>query len=142
MKTFLPGFLLMLFTGAGLSGNAQHQHSITFQNLDGKKGTLYIGWYNRAEDFRKSEKAVISRKVPVDRQESVTVNFDNIETGKYAVAVFFDRDGDGKLNTNVLGIPKEKYGFSNNVYPAMRAARFSEAAFDVKANGSQLIHLK
>lgn len=141
-KAYLGMIFFSLLMSLARSGNAQHQHTVTILGLDEKKGTLFIGWYNSAADFRKSDKAVISRKVEVDGLQSANITFENISPGKYAIAVFFDRNGDGKLDTNMLGIPKEKYGFSNNVYPAMRAARFSEAAFEVKGDGSQIIRLK
>ncbi|MCR6718867.1 MAG: DUF2141 domain-containing protein [Chitinophagaceae bacterium] len=133
-------FLLVMLTAG--SARSQHQYTLTILGLDEKKGTLLIGWYDSAENFRKADRAVISRKVDVNGQQSANIIFENINPGTYAIAVFFDRNGDGKLDTNVLGIPKEKYGFSNNVYPAMRAARFSEAAFEVTGDGSQVIRLK
>ena len=132
---------LLLLTGTEIL-HAQYRHIIRFDNLSKKKGVLYIGWYKSAEDFRQPDKAVISRQVAVEGKESEWVHFADIKPGTYAVAVFFDRDGDGKLDTNFLGIPKERYGFSNNVYPAMRAANFKEAAFEVKENGEQVIRLK
>ncbi len=122
--------------------DAQYRHSIRFDNLSKKNGVLYIGWYKSVEDFRKPDKAIISRQVAVDGKDNEWVHFEGIKPGTYAVAVFFDRDGDGKLDTNFLGIPKERYGFSNNVYPAMRAANFRESAFEVKENGEQVIRLK
>lgn len=38
----------------------------------------------------------------------------SVQYGDYAVAVFEDQNRDGKLNRDLLGIPKEPYGFSNN----------------------------
>jgi uncharacterized protein (DUF2141 family) len=35
----------------------------------------------------------------------------------------------GKLDTNWLGIPKEGYGFSNDVKPLLGAPPFSAASF-------------
>ena len=38
----------------------------------------------------------------------------DLPAGSYAVACFHDANGDAKLNTSALGMPKEAYGFSNN----------------------------
>ena len=100
---------LLLLAGTEIL-HAQYRHIIRFDNLSKKKGVLYIGWYKSAEDFRQPDKAVISRQVAVEGKESEWVHFADIKPGTYAVAVFFDRDGDGKLDTNFLGIPKERYG--------------------------------
>lgn len=143
MKPRYRHLLLILLLVAGTEIlHAQYRHSIRFDNLSKRKGVLYIGWYKSAEDFRQPDKAVIRRQVAVEGKESEWVHFADIKPGTYAVAVFFDRDGDGKLGMNFLGIPKERYGFSNNVYPAMRAANFKEASFEVKENGEQVIRLK
>lgn len=145
MRTFLPIILILLvflLTGP-VPLSAQSDYTIQFQHLSKKKGVLFIGWYNEAASFRQPSKAVFSRQVPVSGVDSVSVVFPQVPAGKYAVAVFFDLDGDGVLDTNMLGIPKERYGFSNNVYPTFRAASFSEAAFEVgKGPDRQTIRLK
>ena len=145
MRAFFPTIwiLLLVLMGGSVSLSAQSDYTIRFQHLSKKKGVLYIGWYRDAASFRQPSKAVFSRQVPVSGVDSVSVVFPQVPAGKYAVAVFFDLDGDGVLDTNVLGIPKERYGFSNNVYPTFRAANFTEAAFDVGTGpGSQTIRLK
>jgi len=62
----------------------------------------------------------------------VTCRFDGLKPGVYAVAVFHDVNGNRRTDTNLVGIPTEDYGFSNNARPAMRAPRFDEAAVQVK----------
>lgn len=98
-------------------------------NLEETKGTLYIGWYSEPEDFRINDKALYREKIDVSEQSEVTVLFENIPAGNYAIAVFLDEDDDYILDRNLFGIPKEKYGFSNNVLPALRPATFEESAF-------------
>ncbi len=116
---------------------------ITFTGLNKKEGKLYIGWYANAEGFREPGKAVIENVVSVKGVDSQPVVFSNVRAGTYAIAVFFDQNGNGKMDLNVLGIPKEKYGFSNNVFPLTRAATFKEAAFKVTdEDGTLSIRLK
>ena len=107
------------------------QQTLEISNLGKKQGELYIAWYNSSADFRESSKAVYSRIVAVTGKELIAVPFDSIQAGTYAIAVFFDRNKNGKLDTNLFGVPTEKYGFSNNVYPLVRAASFEEAALKV-----------
>lgn len=38
----------------------------------------------------------------------------DLPSGEYTIMVFHDENGNTKHDTNMLGIPKEKYGFSNN----------------------------
>lgn len=98
-------------------------------NLEDVKGTLYVGWYNEANDFRVNEKAIFRSEIEVNNQSEVIIPFKDIPPGIYAIAVFLDENDNYKLEKNLFGIPTEKYGFSNNILPALRPATFEEAAF-------------
>lgn len=65
--------------------------------------------------------------------------FRSVPVGTYAVAVFHDANGNGKLDT-AMGIPKEGFAFSRNPKMRMRAPRFNEASFE--SNGRSLAPLK
>ncbi len=51
--------------------------------------------------------------------------------GRFAFAFYHDADDDNQLDRDMVGIPQEAYGFSNNVRPGMGAPSFESAAFDV-----------
>ena len=55
--------------------------------------------------------------------------------GDYAIAVYHDQNGNGKMDKRMFGIPKEPYGFSNNIKPVMSAPKFSECRFTVGDSG-------
>ena len=46
---------------------------------------------------------------------TVELRIRNVKPGSYAIAVFHDRNGDGKLDRSFIGLPSEPYGFSNDV---------------------------
>lgn len=62
--------------------------------------------------------------------ETTRLVFDDLAPGRYAVMVTHDENGNGKLDTNIVGMPIEGYGFSNNPR-VMRKPTFEEAAFEV-----------
>ena len=62
--------------------------------------------------------------------------------GEYAVTLFVDLDGNKKLNKNFLGIPKEQYGFSNNVMGRMSPPTFDQAKFAIAGPATQNIKLR
>jgi uncharacterized protein (DUF2141 family) len=63
--------------------------------------------------------------------------------GRYAIKMFHDLDGTGKLARNFLGLPTEPYAFSNNATGSMGPPDFSAAAFDVAADGAkQEVHMR
>lgn len=128
--TFVSLTACLLTLGASAQQNSQQKVKIT--NLEEKSGTLYIGWYKNAKTFMKPGKTVLMKAVKVNGQSEVEVTFDKVPLGRYAISVFLDENGNEDLDTNLVGIPSEKYGFSNNVLPIMRPARFDEAVFEVK----------
>lgn len=108
---------------------AQHAVTVEVDDVPSAKGKLMVALYNRAEGFPSGEgKAMLYKEVPAQKGRQ-TVVLGTLPGGTYALAVFHDANGDGELNTNVLGIPKEAYGFSNNARPGFRAPYFREAAF-------------
>ncbi len=38
-----------------------------------------------------------------------------VKPGAYAIAVFHDANGNGRLDRSLIGLPGEPYGFSNDV---------------------------
>lgn len=60
------------------------------------------------------------------------VRFEELAAGSYAVLVFHDENGNGELDGNFLGIPREPLGFSNR-YWGKGAPVFADAAVAVGA---------
>ena len=68
--------------------------------------------------------------------------FANLPAGRYAVSVFHDENGNGKLDKNVMGIPTERYGFSRDARGTMGPPSFADAAVDVGADTAITVHLQ
>jgi uncharacterized protein (DUF2141 family) len=58
----------------------------------------------------------------------------NLDPGQYAIILFHDENGNGKLDKNALGVPTEPYGFSNNVRGFLGPPSFEEAVMKVNAD--------
>ncbi len=66
-----------------------------------------------------------------------------VPPGTYAAQAYQDEDGNTELTQNVLGLPVEPLGFSNNVTIRFSAPRYRDAAFQVGAMGGRIeIRLK
>lgn len=140
IKTSLV-YSFFYFSSVAVSAQANKQ-TIFFTNIENTSGKIYIALYNKEADFPKKNKIFISKVVDVNGESQAVAIFDNLATGTYAIAAFLDENGNGKMDTNFLGIPKEKYGFSNNARPLMRAANFKEASFIVDKENTISIKLK
>jgi uncharacterized protein (DUF2141 family) len=63
---------------------------------------------------------------------STVVKIQGVPPGQYAAQVFHDEHDDGKIHRNLLGIPTEPIGFSNDAPLHLHGPRFTEAAFAVE----------
>ncbi|MCH8568181.1 MAG: DUF2141 domain-containing protein [Balneolales bacterium] len=60
--------------------------------------------------------------------------FRDIQAGLWAVRIFHDENKNGKLDTNFLGMPREGYGFSNNVRGRFGPPSFDSRLFEARSD--------
>ncbi len=105
-------------------------------------GKIAIAVYRDADSFRRSADPVKTVTVP-HTGETTTVTIRGLPPGRYAVGTFHDTDGNGRLSTWPVGLPKEAYGFSRDARGRFGPPSFEAAAFDLPAAGArQMITLK
>ena len=143
--TMLRTFGLAVIASAAVASAAQAQDAfgdltLTFPDLKSTSGTLMIGVYDGAQGWAASKPIrVAAVAVAPDASARIVA----LPPGTYAVKVFQDVDGDGKLGRNGVGYPTEPFGFSRDAPVTMGPPGFDEAAFEVKAGANaQVIHLK
>ena len=66
----------------------------------------------------------------------------NLPAGKYAVAAYHDENNNGKLDSNALGLPLERYGFSRDSPGIMGPPPFDKAALVFQADTTITLHLR
>ena len=69
--------------------------------------------------------------------DTAKFTFAGLAPGVYAVMVTHDENGNGILDTNLVGLPTEGYGFSNNPR-VMRKPTWDEARFLLDAAGTTI----
>ena len=120
-------------------------------NLSGqtKAGMLSLAVYDSAESYdysvtgeKRDEAGVfagIESFIEPKKMHKFTMT---LPEGKYAIALFIDKNKNNKIDKNFIGIPKEQFGFSNNAMGKLSAPSFEKAMFEVKGNTIQNIELK
>ncbi|MCX8149609.1 MAG: DUF2141 domain-containing protein [Thermaurantimonas aggregans] len=68
--------------------------------------------------------------IPVENKKA-TIRYTDLTPGNYSVEAFHDQNNNGKLDTNPFGIPREPYGFSNNVRGSFGPPDFELTLFQV-----------
>jgi uncharacterized protein (DUF2141 family) len=114
--------------------------TIEVSGITPDRGKVYVAVYDRPDTFPSGRQRV--NQVLESRDRHLTVQFNNLPPGQYAVAAFQDFNGNGKLDKNFLGIPKEPYGFSQEARGSMGPPPFAEAAVTLNPDGATRIVLK
>jgi uncharacterized protein (DUF2141 family) len=105
------------------------------------RGKVYVAVYDRAEAFPVNGRQLTGQILTPDGAH-LTVRFKDLAAGSYAAVAFQDLNGNGKLDKNFLGIPKEPYGFSNGARGSAGPPKFAEAAVSLNPDGATAIALK
>lgn len=128
-------FLVLLICPILLTAYTQQVKGIRVEitGLRNNNGYVLVSVFKEGNGFPdQAEKAVRKAKLGINNRKAAIV-FNDIQPGQYAISILHDENGDQKMNTNGLGIPKEGYGFSNNVTGAFGPPSFKRASF--KFNG-------
>jgi uncharacterized protein (DUF2141 family) len=107
---------------------------IDIQGVPAAGGRVLAALFNRAEDFPRGK--AIAANFADASGSAASVLFAGLAPGEYAVAVYHDANGNGRLDTNLVGQPIEAYGFSRDAAGTMGPPRFADAA--VKIDGADL----
>jgi uncharacterized protein (DUF2141 family) len=105
-----------------------------------KKGNLVIGVFKK-ENFPIENKSSYNKIIPVT-DSKMEITFNNINPNDYGIAVFQDKDKNNKLSTNLIGIPNEPFGFSNNKFGTFGPPEFKDVSIKVSESATTEISIK
>ncbi len=111
--------------------------TVRVENVSPKGGNLRLALYDRAR--YEADADPVTDKVVAAKQGANIVTFDGVEPGEYAIKMFQDFNRNGKFDQNWLGLPEERYGFSNNAGPDwmhLGPPRFDTARIVLKAGAN------
>lgn len=122
-----PLILASLLTFACAAAQAARLE-VTVQGLTQAQGQLLLAVYDQSATWMKGKPLVASR-IAVTASGSVTHVFDDLpDDADVAVTVLHDANGNGRMDSNAMGMPLEPYGFSKDAMgqfgpPSFEAAR-------------------
>ena len=117
-------FLLFLLP---LSTFAQFTLTVEITGLRNNNGNLLYELFDQNHKSLKVGTELISNNKCV-------IVIENLKAGKYAFNYIHDENKNRKLDTKMLFIPKEGFGYSNNVDAKFGPPAFEKWLFEVKEN--------
>ena len=124
------------------SNNEKPQNTLSVNIVidDSSNGFVYVALHSKSDTFpKKGNEAPYMKRVKISGKKAKVI-FTKIPYGTYAISAFYDENGNGKLDYNILGIPKESAGISNNYsgFPKWEKSKFELAGSSI----NQVIKLK
>jgi len=124
--------LLAWWLPAGIAAAQTASLEVTVEGLRSDQGQLMVLVFQRDDGFPSNvDGSSHQQLVPVDGT-AVTFRIEGLAVTPAAISVVHDEDGDGELDTNLLGIPKEGVGTSNNPKPRFGPPRYADAVFELQ----------
>lgn len=121
--------LLLLSFFLSLHATSQ-KLTVVINNVKNDKGYVRVALYNSSKTFMLVPFKTAETKA---REGHVMVVFQDVPEGEYAASVLHDLNGNKAMDENLLGIPKEGFGFSNDAMGAFGPPTYRECLFPVKA---------
>ena len=128
-----------IFLFLTLSAYTQKKLTIVVDNIQVLSGNLEVGIYNDAKSFPKKGKEYEKLRIKVTSPKMIFSTM--LPAGTYAVAIYHDVNSNEKCDRNLLKIPTEAYGFSNNIKPRFSAPDFKVTKFELTEDKVISIHL-
>ena len=135
MKLFALFFLIPLFT------MAQFDLTVTVENVKSNEGKISVAVYNSSDGFLEFDKVFKANSV-ASKKGSTEVVLKDLPEGTYAIAAFHDENGNGELDTNIMGIPKEPLGFSKGKMKTFGPPSFAECSFKLTSDQAISVPIK
>jgi uncharacterized protein (DUF2141 family) len=94
-------------------------------------GILVVSICDDGEGFPGNKEHIVKTvKVHIDKK-SAHCEIAGLQPGTYAIIVHHDEDEDGKIKSNIIKIPKEGLGASNNAKMKFGPPKWKDAKFEV-----------
>lgn len=116
---------------------------VEIEGLKNQNGQVCASLFASSKGFPGEDDKVIKRQCIPASQNPMTITFDQLKTGSYAVVIMHDENQDDQFNRDVMGLPLEGFGFSQNPEVIDRAPKFGECVvFVAGAQTKSKINLK
>lgn len=123
-------FAFSFFTTSFLNAQETCNLEIVVSGLENTNGQIMIS-INRGPEGWPEGNFVEQRFIPEFTAPKFSIFFEDLPYGNYAVGVLHDKDENGEMTKNFIGMPKEGFGFTRDYKVIYRAPKYDEANFEL-----------
>lgn len=131
---------LLLLSAAAFAAPAPAHLTVRIENIPEGGGALMIQIVDSEAAFRDQAPPIASLILPAS---GATLEFTTtaLPAGSYALRVMHDRNGNQELDSNLVGMPTEPWGFSNDAAGNFGPPGWDDARFELEDGHVQTITL-
>jgi len=135
--SLIASALLLTLTSAAPVGRLE----ITLLGLRSTRGMVRMCLTPNEARFPNCNSDPVAFSRSIRTADGLRTSFARLPLGTYALTVFHDENGNGKLDT-FAGIPREGFGFSRNPTIMFGAPRFKQVAFSFTGAATITLRMK
>ena len=121
---------------AATAGAQAAELTVVLQDVRAQTGLIKVALVDSQAGWDGKAAPVQATGAPPSGEQATFV-FKDLKPGAYAVLITHDENGNGQLDTNMMGMPVEGYGFSNNPR-VMRKPTWDEARFELAGEAARI----
>ena len=115
---------------------------VRVEGLSSSQGTVYASIFLQPEGFPGDKAMAFAYRAVAAQDGTVVLLFEEVPAGEIVVAVLHDADENEELSFNLLGMPKEDYGFSRDARAMFGPPPFEKAAVSLQPGESKTLTVK
>ena len=128
-------FTLGLLAASGAQAHAADTElTLTVTSIDNHQGTLMVAVFDSADAWSGGS-PVAGARIDVS-SDTASASLGTLPAGQYAIRMYHDVNGNGELDTNLMGIPSEPFAFSNNARGSFGPASWEDSVFEVSGDAA------
>lgn len=131
-------FLSLIF-GAFSATSQTVKLKVNLDNIEEQEGVVCLKVWKDNDKFLKEGNEYKEYYIKADKSKVSKTIY--LPKGEYALSTFHDKNEDKECNRNFIGLPLEKYGFSNNFKPKLSLPKFHQCQISLTGDKEVTIHL-
>lgn len=125
--------LLFLSLLVALTASLRAQNLILeVRNIKNQQGSIQLMFYENAESFDQDKPWMIKRYAKDEMKDGCLCIKECLEEGVYGIVLLDDENDSEIAEYNILGLPKEGFGFAGYYHRGIRRPHFEDFKFQIQ----------
>lgn len=127
--------VLILVFGSSAFAQDTAKLNVTITNIESSEGSVVVSLFNSKETFLGKH---YRRQIVAAKSGSLSFEFKDLPHGDYTISAYQDKNKNGELDKNFIGLPLEPYGISMDGKSNFGPPNYQNSIFTMDGNSKTL----